>query len=138
MLTQDTRCGSLLPPAKSAAWERRSGLAPVELVLAIPLILFTVALSVIIGNAACWKIRASIVARNEIWSNRRPRSDTPADPRPAGWPQSATMNHSASRPLSDLNVPAFQNPLIRGPMPNVTVNSRLFDPTQAVRLGRSN
>jgi hypothetical protein len=114
---------------------RRSGLAPVELVLSIPLILMVMALSVIVGNAACWKIRAAVVARNEIWSTRKPRSDTPADPWPAGWPQSASMNHSGSRPLSDLNSSAFQNPLVHGPLPNVTVDSRLLDPTLSVRVG---
>jgi hypothetical protein len=119
--------------ARSAA--PRSGLAPVELVLSIPLLLMVMALSVIVGNAACWKIRAAVVARNEIWSTRQPRSDTPADPWPAGWPQSAKMNHSGSRPLSDLNLPAFQNPLVHGPLPNVTVNSQLFDPTLSVHVG---
>jgi hypothetical protein len=93
------------------------------------------ALSVIVGNAACWKIRATVVARNEIWSTRKPRSDTPADPWPPGWPQSASMNHSGSRPLSDLNVSAFQNSLVHGPLPNVTVNSQLLDPTLSVRVG---
>jgi hypothetical protein len=114
---------------------RRSGLAPVELVLGIPLVLMVMALSVIVGNAACWKIRAAVVARNEIWSARKPRCDTPPDPWPAGWPQSAKMNHSGSRPLSDLNVPAFQNPLVHGPLPNVSVNSQLLDPTLSVRIG---
>ncbi len=95
------------------------------------------ALSVIVGNAACWKIRASVVARNEIWSNRRPRSDDPPDPQPAGWPAHGNENHSGQQPLADLNDPAFQNPLIRGPMPNVTVNDRLLDPTLSVRHGES-
>jgi hypothetical protein len=117
----------------------RHGLAPVELVISIPILLFAMALSVIVGNAACWKIRATVVARNEIWSNRMPRTSTPADPWPASWPQLATMNHAGSRPLPDLNFPAFQNPLVRGgaPLTNVTVNTQLLDPTRSVRVGQS-
>jgi hypothetical protein len=123
--------------APAARRLRRMGLAPVELVLSIPLILFVMALSVIVGNAACWKIRASVVARNEIWSNRRPRSDNPEDPRPAGWPAHGGKSHSSQRSLADLNDPAFQNPLVNGPLPNVTVNDRLLDPTLTVRHGAS-
>jgi hypothetical protein len=107
-------------------------------VLAIPLVLFALALSVIVGTAACWKVRASVVARNAIWTHRMPRSDRPVNPRPSGWPLPATSNHTNSRPLTALNNPAFQNPLVRGPLPNqVVVNAGLFDPAQAVRLGES-
>ena len=45
---------------------RRRGLAPLELVLAIPLLLFVVALSVIFGAVACWKVRGEVVARDAI------------------------------------------------------------------------
>src|SRR5262245_4693044 len=97
---------------------RRRGLAPVELVLAIPLVLFTVALSVIVGTAACWKIRTSTVARNEIWTYRMPRRDWPRNPQPAGWPASASASHAGTRQLPDLNSAAFQNAVVRGPLQN--------------------
>jgi hypothetical protein len=131
--------GCVLPSKTRRSARARHGLAPVELVIAIPILLFAMALSVIVGNAACWKIRATVVARNEIWSSRMPRTSTPADPWPAGWPQSATMNHSGSRSLPDLNFPVFQNPLVRGgaPLTNVTVNTQLLDPTRSVHIGQS-
>jgi hypothetical protein len=125
----------------------RRGLAPLEMVLAIPLVMFTVALSVIVGTAACWKIRASVVARDAIWSHRWPRGEPPSaagrpgdtyDPVPSGWPQSAAFSHRGSRPLADLDHQAFRNPVVRGPLPNqVVVNADLFDPTLRVRLGDS-
>jgi hypothetical protein len=148
-LPRQIQTANLIPPGRMGDWvlgsiirprrlKRRTGLAPVELVLSAPLVLMVMALSVIVGNAACWKIRAAVVARNEIWAYRKPRTDIPLDTSatwPAGWPQSASMNHSTSRPLTDLDFPAFQNPLLRGPLPNVTVNSSLLNPTLSVRVG---
>jgi hypothetical protein len=118
-------------------YRSRRGLAPVELVLAIPLVMFTVALSVIVGTASCWKIRASVVARNEIWTYRMPRDDAPPNPRPEGWPVGATANHYGGGPMTELNHPAFQNPIVRGPLSNINVNANRFDPTAGVRVGHS-
>jgi len=109
----------------------------VELVLAIPLVMFTVALSVIVGTASCWKIRASVVTRNEIWTYRLPRDATPPNPRPEGWPVGATANHYGGGPMTELNHPAFQNPIVRGPLLNVQVDANRFDPTAGVRVGHS-
>jgi hypothetical protein len=116
---------------------QRLGLAPVELVLAIPLVMFTVALSVIVGTASCWKIRSSVVARNEIWTYRMPRDDAPANPRSEGWPVGATANHYGGGPMTELNHGAFQNPIVRGPLQNIQVNGNRFDPTAGVRVGHS-
>src|SRR5687768_14084671 len=95
------RCKTQAP--RHVLWQQHRGLAPVELVLAIPLVMFTVALSVIVGTASCWKIRSSVVARNEIWTYRMPRDATPPNPRPEGWPVGAAANHYGGGPMAELN-----------------------------------
>ncbi|HEX5103505.1 MAG TPA: hypothetical protein VFV87_06820, partial [Pirellulaceae bacterium] len=120
---------------------RRRGLAPLELVLAIPLLLFVLALSVIFGTVACWRVRGQSVARDAIWSHRWPRTEpwgVDHDPRPLEWPSPAVINNNAGPPLGSLDHGAFQHPVIRGPLPgNIVVNDRLFDPTLGLRRGHA-
>ena len=49
---------------------RRRGLAPLELVLCLPVLLMTMALMVSFGAAATWKVRALNGARQGIWRDR--------------------------------------------------------------------
>ena len=128
------------------ARHRRRGLAPLELVLAIPLILFVLGLSVVFGSVACWRVRAQSVARDAIWSHRWPRGEPPGrdlDPRPSEWPLPAVINcdfppFPLGPPLAALDHDAFAAPVIRGPLPgNVVVNDNLFDPTLRLRYGHS-
>jgi hypothetical protein len=117
---------------------RRRGLAPVELVLAIPLVMFVTALAVIAGTAACWKTRTAVVARDAIWSHRWPRGGAALDPLPAGWPQQRTSWQWSRRdPFPELDHAAFDSPVVRGPLPNVQVNDTLFDPTRGLRYGEA-
>lgn len=67
----------------------RRGLAPLELVLWLPLLMFVMALMVIIGNAVVWKVRTATVSRHAIWRARAPRT-AQADPPPAAWPRQRT------------------------------------------------
>jgi hypothetical protein len=119
----------------------RRGLAPLELVLAIPLIQFVRGLSVVFGAVACWRVRAQSVARDAIWSHRWPRGEPLArdlDPRPPEWPLPAAINHDFGPPLDALEHAAFQAPVIRGPLPgNIVVNDNLFDPTLRLRYGHT-
>ncbi len=50
---------------------RRRGLAPLEFVLALPLLLFISALMVNFSMVANWKLRALCVARQQLWGSRR-------------------------------------------------------------------
>src|SRR4029450_857884 len=55
---------------------RRRGLAPPEMVLAIPILLFVVGLTVIFGVVTCWKVRGQLACRDAVWSTRNPRWGT--------------------------------------------------------------
>ncbi len=68
----------------------RSGLAPLELVLSLPIMLFVMGLMIVFGTAGAWKARAHANARQAVWRTIWPRTgDNDANPR--GWPTSADM-----------------------------------------------
>ena len=129
------------PPVRRTQ-SRRRGLAPLELVLAIPVLLFVVGLSVVFGAVACWRVRTHSVARDAIWSHRWPRGDLIShdlDPRPVEWPQPALIEWQSGPPLNVLDHEAFHAPVIRGPLPgNITVNEDLFDSKAGLRRGHAN
>jgi len=68
--------------------KRRRGLAPLEFVLVLPLMMFIMALMINFGAIASWKVRGLSVARNAAWANRAPRTDAYFW-RPESWPASA-------------------------------------------------
>jgi hypothetical protein len=116
---------------------RRRGLAPFEMVLAIPILLFVVGLTVVFGVVACWKVRGQMASRDAVWSTRWPRWGTGV-PTPLEWPAPATRTWRAAGSVAALNHQAFQHPVIRGPLPNnLQVNTQLFDPTLELHVGES-
>lgn len=124
---------------KSAAraHRARTGLAPLELVLALPILLFLMALMVNYGTVASWKVRGLAASRHALWSSRWPR--TPAiHPRPRSWPTSAALGAGGSAAATSLDDPRVDLPVVRGPMPNdVLVHHDLLDPTVGMREGRA-
>ena len=113
----------------------RRGLAPLEMVLAIPILMFVVGLSVVFGVVACWKVRSQTVARDAVWSSRWPRWQTGV-PRPLEWTPPASYSWRQGGPLPALDHQAYQHPIIQGPLPNnLAVNTQLFDPTLGLRIG---
>jgi hypothetical protein len=115
----------------------RRGLAPLEMVLAIPILMFVVGLSVIFAVVACWKVRSESVGRDAVWSCRWPRWGTGV-PQPLEWTPPASRTWRQGGPLAALDHQAFQHPLIQGPLPNnLAVNSQLFDPTLGLRIGEA-
>lgn len=114
----------------------RCGLSTLEMVLALPLLLFMMALMLNYGTVACWKVRALSVARHSVWASRAPRSAA-VSPRPAYWPSTGTGNGFASLG----NVPGLDDsrvdlPIARGPLPYGTgVNSDLLNPQRGLLEG---
>jgi hypothetical protein len=107
-----------LPP--SSGIRARAGLAPVELVLALPIWLMIAALMLLVGTTAAWKIRGRIVAREAAFRALWPRTRA-SDPVPDEWfPPSATMSVSPTFPAISSDDPLSSHPVIRGP--------RLVDP----------
>jgi hypothetical protein len=121
-------------------WRRSrpaNGLAPLEMVAALPLLMCLMAAMYYFGAAAVWKVRALSVARNMVWSTRWPRTGTTM-PRPVYWPvdgaTSSTAGPDNAPAIDDTRV---QQPVVRGPLPAAQVNSNLLDPTRGLREGQA-
>ena len=105
---------------KTSVAHPRSGLAPLELVLALPLLLSVMALIVNFGHVATWKIRAATNSRLAMWRHR-PLWNADSDPKPLSWwPQSATMGVSGGSRVSQVdaiwNQAAIAQGWIKGPI----------------------
>ncbi len=113
---------------------RVRGLAPLELVLALPLLLLVMALMINFGTLACWKIRALTVARNALWESRWPRTPS-SNPRPVYWPVGANVSVAGGQHVPQIDDPRVDQPVARGPtLPGGTiVNRDLLDPTRGLR-----
>ena len=138
-----------IPPHRVQAVQRRHGLAPLEVVLVLPLLMFTMALMVNFGTLASWKVRASTAARQAAWRSRFPMQGA-GDPKPENWfPQSATMDRTGagSLPSTDLawNRPQINQPFARGPVITEptgrglihTSDARLYAMAEGMSSGRA-
>lgn len=82
---------------------RRAGLAPLELVLSLPIMLFVMALIIDFGNMAPWKTRATNVAREAAWREHWPHQGG-NNPLPASWPANSGQQPTAQRPYKDASL----------------------------------
>ena len=90
----------------------RAGLAPLELTLSLPIMLFVMGLMIIVGTAASWKVRTVTNARQAVWRTIDPR-DGDEDPNSRGWPADARMEtESGSTPI-DFD-PYAEHDVVRG------------------------
>ena len=112
-----------------------------ELVLALPILMFVTALIINFGTAACWKARADMTARHMIWASRH--LDDPdlwvGPPQvPNYWRGGRASAEKANDILSDLDDARLQHPVVRGPsFPdfNVTVKRDLLNPAAGFSFG---
>jgi hypothetical protein len=99
----------------------RAGLAPLELVLALPIMLFVMALMINIGAVGAWKVREQTNARHASWRTLHLRTGD-ANPDPPLWPHDAQpLRGAAGADLGDVNsvwngVPDLQSAAVRGPV----------------------
>jgi hypothetical protein len=119
----------------------RRGLAPLELVLWIPVLLMTAALMVIFGTSAAWRIRGEVASRDAVWRVLTPRTgNNEHRPDTETWPHNdATyeFQYSASQ-LSSIDLPQLQHEVVRGPLPNGWEVTPILDPNEKNLLeGRS-
>lgn len=105
-----------------------------ELTLALPILLFIMALIINYGTLAAWKVRANSVARLAVWETRWPRTGS-TDPRPSYWPASATMGSTNQGSVAEMDDSRVDVPVARGPLQGVNVNSDLLDPTRGLCEG---
>ena len=133
--------------AKSGGWRSRglseavihrslpAGLAMLELVLALPILLLMMALIINFATFAAWKVRALASARHSAWSSRWPW-DGGRLPRPEYWPLNASLGSWGWGTLDVLDDPRLNHSVIRGPMPNgFVVREWLFHPGRGVLQG---
>lgn len=117
--------------------KRRTGLSTLELVLALPMLLFVMALMINFGRVARWKVRGWLAARHAVWQSRWPRSYG-YFPRPDYWPTTANMGAGGGAAVTALDHPAVDQPVARGPsLMDTRVNEDLLDPTRGMRHGSS-
>ncbi|RMF98343.1 MAG: pilus assembly protein, partial [Planctomycetota bacterium] len=113
----------------------RKGLAPLEFVLVIPLLLFVMALMINYGTVAGWRVRALGMSRHAAWQSRHPRSMS-RSPRPDYWPASANVDSGGAADAPSLDFPAVDLPVVRGPtVGDFGVRSGLLDPSRGIRRG---
>lgn len=98
----------------------RRGLAMLELVLYLPIMLFVMALMVNFGNMAAWKVRSQQNTRYAAWRTLQDRTGQ-FDPNPPSWPQPATLGTSGGQAMTNANAvwnrhPLLTTPVTRGPV----------------------
>ena len=115
----------------------RRGLAPLELVLALPILLAVVALIVNYGIVATWKVRGLTAARQQLWSNRWPRTGN-LQPTLAYWQTTGAAQSYGTGRLPELDDPRVKQPVVRGPrLLAAEVKEDLLDPARFIRIHRS-
>ena len=126
----------------SSRAEARHGLAPLEMVLSLPILMFVMALILIMGTAGAWKVRTQANSRQAAWRSLWPRTGA-NDPNPAGWPQNAAMQYyDANVPLTPAD-PLADFPVLRGPMlaePSgqfLPVNTNILDTSFGMKHGHA-
>jgi hypothetical protein len=95
--------------------QTRAGLAPVELVLAMPIMAFIMGLMVTLMVAASWKVRTATNARQVIWRDTGTRSTTTTY-QPPNWPTTGTGTSTPSATPEPIATDVFsQHNVVRGP-----------------------
>jgi hypothetical protein len=103
-------------------------LAPIELVLWLPVLLFVLALLINYGTTATWRIRGEIVARDAAFRARWGRTGGNEGRLVGQWPASATIGTAADPPVTQIDDPFLQHPVTRGPLPNGFQVRPVLDP----------
>lgn len=105
--------------------------------MCLPVLLFVLALLVDTGSKSCWKLRGLVAARDAAWRTRYPRTAGVLSNH-VNWPPPATMGVGGSGPNGNLNQPALNHPVVRGPVIGTFgVNGALLDPTRGGWVGNS-
>jgi len=114
----------------------RNGIASLEMVLVLPFLMMLMAMIIVFGYAASWKMRTETVARDVVWRARWHRFANP-DARPVEWPSPATFSVSPTDSLTSLNDPVLLHPIITGPLPGIGVDSELLNFRRGMLQGQA-
>ncbi len=131
------------PISSSNRSRSRSGLAPLELVLNLPLMMFVVGLMIVFTFGAVWKVKTVVNARESQWRVMRPRNGNTNDA-PRGWRATEKLGTKNDGPPVFAFDPIMDQTVARGPMLVETesgntipipVNDRVFDFQSGLRHG---
>jgi len=118
-------------------------MAPLELVLYLPIMLFVMALMMIMGTAGAWKARTHANARQAVWRNLELRTGQD-DPHPSNWPNSASITSEDGTPALFEQDPFLQHTVVRGPLlideatgNFLPIRNRTLDMTEGLLSGRA-
>ena len=103
-----------------AASRSRRGVGTLELVFALPVLLFITALIINFGVLSTWRIGGQAAARNALWQGQV--SETPPS-----WQPPATAGIGADQAYAVLDEPAMNKAVARGPLPAANVDAELLD-----------
>lgn len=117
--------------------QHRHGLAPVELMLVIPLMMMVAALLLFATNAAVWKLRSHNAAREAVFQQVHPRfGEAPVVP--PEWRRPDVSMSVAPGPPVWAEDPFLQHQLFRGPSwRGINVNDTLLDGASGIQIGHA-
>ena len=99
---------------RQKAKQRRTGLAMLELVLSLPIMLFVMGLMIIFGAAGSWKVRTLSNSRQAVWRTFSPRTGDD-DPIVLGFRSPSEMSvEDGDASIFDED-PFAEFPVVRGP-----------------------
>ncbi len=115
----------------------RAGLAPLELVLVLPLMMMVAGLLLFVANATVWKLRSHGAARETVFQQFHPRTGE-ASPPPPDWVRfDVTTSVLAGPPVWSFD-PFQSHVLFRGPTWRTQpIDATLFDGAPGIWIGRS-
>lgn len=125
-----------LPKTGARRWRRARGLAPIELVMWLPVFLLVAALMVNIGTMQAWRLRGEIAARNAALTTRYPAYYWHLAPPPDHW-QGVAYNVVAVAPPAEIAPAALQYPALRGPLNGLAVRPLLDADALPATIGQS-
>ncbi|MBM79049.1 MAG: hypothetical protein CMJ78_00450 [Planctomycetaceae bacterium] len=122
---------------------RRAGLAPLELVLSLPIMLFVMGLIIIVGTTGAWKVRNVSTSRQAAWRTTWPKNGH-FDENPRSWPDYASMERLDPEDAFIPHDPMHEHFVVRGPVvadpesgKTMVVREELFDMQRGMVSGMS-
>lgn len=122
----------LIRPGQRITAKRR-GLAPLEMVLVLPILMMIMSMFIVFGYLASWKLRTENVSRDAIWRDRSDRFSNQRATLPE-WPGTI---HTESGPwVEEFQLEQVLNdPIIAGPLTGVNVDQNVLYFGRGVREG---
>jgi hypothetical protein len=124
----------------NSKFSKRRGLAALEFVLSLPILLFVMALFISIGTAAAFKVRGLVAARDAIFNDRKGRNGFVEEiPQPYAWKQNGqSWGRNNGGTVPELYYADLDKPVAFGPLPNgFDVDEQLLNTTRDLRSGWS-